>query len=89
MIYFDKETKIVGGLVGDALNDVGNSITDGIVNGFTQIVEYIVVIAYWVCKIGILMCLLVFICSQDKKAVTLGFKLGFIYLIIAIVGGVL
>lgn len=84
---FEKEAEIIGGLFGDGLDAIGKSITDGIVNGFLGILKYIIVIIYWGCKIGIIVCLLTYICSQDRSSISLGVKLGFIYLITAIIGG--
>jgi hypothetical protein len=87
IIFHDDSGKFVGGWVGDGLDAISKSLTDGIVNGFLQIIDYIILFIYWGCKIGIIVCMLTYFCSQDKKAVSTGIKLGFLFLIISIIGG--
>ena len=86
MILFDDSDKFVSGWLGDGLKSISEAVTQGFLNGFSKIIEYIFCAGYWFCKIGVLLCVLLYICSHDQKAVTTGFKLGFIYLIIAIIG---
>lgn len=86
MIY-NKDIEFVGGLVGDGLNSISKAITDGFVNGIIIILGYLLVVIYWCCKNGIIVCFLSYICSKDNKSISTGVKLAFIYLISVIIGG--
>lgn len=87
MILHNEDAKFIGGIVGDSLESLGNTIRDGIINGFLTIIEYLITFSYWFCQIGILVCILLFICSHDQKAVSIAFKLIFIFIIVVIIGG--
>lgn len=79
------EDKFIGGIVGNQIDKVSDSITNGIVNGFYAILEITLEIGYWACSVGILLSVLIFICSKDPKSVSFGVKCGFVLLIIAII----
>jgi hypothetical protein len=79
------ETEIVGGWLGEQLDEVGNSITQGLLNGFIAILNKLCELSFWVSKVGIVCCMLIFYVSADKKAVSTGLKLLFIYIILSII----
>jgi hypothetical protein len=76
--------EFLDGLLGDFLMKINDAIADGIIKGFTSIMNYLLVLSFWTAKSGIIVCMLVYYCSGDKKAVTWCIKLFFIYLIISI-----
>ena len=88
-MIFKESDKFIGGLIGDGIENISDSITTGFVNGFLIIIDYLITFGFWFCKVGILVCVLLFICSKDQKAITYGFRLGFIYFVIALIGGAL
>lgn len=79
------EERVIGGMAGDFLQGLNNSIRDGIITGFATLFQYFVVLLFWFTKIGILACMLTYFCTGDRKSIIWAFKLGFIYLIIAII----
>lgn len=85
----NNEIQIVGGLVGDGLDAISKSISNGIVNGLLLVLSYVLIIVYWFCKNGIMVCFLTYICSKDKTIITAGVKLSFLYLISSIIGGMI
>jgi hypothetical protein len=78
--------QIVGGWLGNQLDNIGKSITDGIYNGFVAVMDGLCGIVFWASKIGILCCVIVYIASKDNKAISFGWKLALLYLIASIVG---
>jgi hypothetical protein len=79
------DNKFIGGWTGDQLDKLGDKITEGIYNGFVAIVGTICEISFWISKIGIVCCIIVFFASNDKKAITTGIKLVLLYLITLVV----
>ena len=84
-MLIQNETEIVGGLVGDALDSVGNSIKNGIVQGFAavfkMIFDFTEPIIYWGCQIVILCCVLTYFTSKDKKSIAIGMRTFLIFIV--------
>lgn len=79
------DTEFVGGWVGNGLDSIGQSISDGIYNGFIAIVDTLCEFVFIGSKVGIIGCVIVYIASKDKKSVSMGIKLLLAYLIATVV----
>jgi len=85
LLKSDKDTEFVGGWVGDgidwfgesfkkALIDFGKWLLQGLFDILSPFIE-------WGSKSVIVACIIIFYCTQDKKAVSTGIKFFFIYII--------
>lgn len=84
LIKFDK-TEFIGGWVGDGLDSIGQSISDGIYGGFVAIMSTLCDLVFIGSRIGIVGCLIVYVASKDQKSISTGVKLFLAYMIAAIV----
>lgn len=75
------DDKIVGGWLGDQLDKIGQSITDGIYNGFVTITNCIFDFIFWTTQAGIICCILIYFASKDKKAVSWGWLFAIWYIV--------
>jgi hypothetical protein len=80
-----ENSEFIGGWAGNQLDKLSKSITDGIYNGFVAIMNTICEFSFWVSSIGIVCCIIVYIASKDKKAISTGIKLALLYLITGVV----
>jgi hypothetical protein len=81
------ESKIVGGIVGDGLDKIGKSISDGIYNGFVTVTGCIFDFIFWTTQAGIICCILIYFASKDKKAVSWGWLFAIWYIVASAVKG--
>lgn len=77
--------EFIGGWTGVQLDKLGQSITDGIYNGFIAIMDTVSDIVFWGSRVGIMFCIIAYIVAKDRKSVALGVKLFLAYIITAVV----
>jgi hypothetical protein len=82
-----ENTEIIGGWAGDQLDKLGQSITDGIYQGFVAVMNSVADFIFWGSKAGVLFCIISYIAAKDRRSVSLGVKLLLIYVIAAVVIG--
>jgi hypothetical protein len=85
MIILDNQ--IVGGWLGDQLDKAGQSISDGIYNGFVAITDCIFNFIFWTSQAGIICCIIIYFASKDKKAVSWGWLFSIWYIVASVVKG--
>ena len=78
-------TEIIGGWVGEKLDQLGNTITTGIYNGFIAILSTVCEFVFWGSQVGIISSVIIYIASKDQKAISNSVKLALIYIIAAVV----
>lgn len=88
-----EEGEIVGGLVGDAVDWLGNKTRESILDFFrwllTELFNFLQPFLEWGCKSIIVVCILIYYCTNDKRATSVGMKWFFVYLIFCMIRGVI
>lgn len=85
------EDKVVGGLVGDTFDWFGDKTKESISNFslwlITSLFNFLQPFVEWGSKSIIVICILIYYCTHDKKASSVGMKWFFIYLVFCMIRG--